>query len=181
MIQINSSRSKCHTYRWTLDLDFSDKDNKLIFIGLNPSLSDSYFLDNTTKKILHIAQRNNYGKVKIINLFGIISKDPRILFLHENPIGNQNNKVIEESIKFWSENVKCNLWLGWGNNGIYLNRNKYVYKLIKKYFDLKKNNFKNTFGPLLLRKTKFNHPMHPLYCSNNSALIEDCSLIKKNV
>ena len=174
MIQINSSRSKCHTYRWTLDLDFSDKDNKLIFIGLNPSLSDSYFLDNTTKKILHIAQRNNYGKVKIINLFGIISKDPRILFLHENPIGNQNNKVIEESIKFWSENVKCNLWLGWGNNGVIFNRNKEVYRNIVTYFRLKRNYFNKPTAPLFIKITKSNNPIHPLYCSDSSKFKEFC-------
>ena len=177
MIQIKISRSKCENYRWTLDLNLSDNDYKLIFIGLNPSLSNPYFLDNTTKKIIHISETNNYGKLKIINLFAIISKDPKILFLHENPIGINNDIVIKQSLKFWSENCKCNLWLGWGNNGAFLERNKYVYKLTKKYFHIKKNNFKNSLAPLLIRKTKLNHPIHPLYCRNNSNLVEDISFI----
>ena len=177
LIQIKSSRSKCENYRWTLDLNLSDKEYKLIFIGLNPSLSNSYFLDNTTKKIIHITEKNNYGKLTIINLFAIISKDPKILFLHEDPVGINNDMVIKQSMKFWSENFKCNLWLGWGNKGTFLERNKYVYKLTKKYFYTKNNIFKNSLAPLLIRKTKLNHPIHPLYCRNNSTLIQDHSLV----
>ena len=177
MIQINCSISKCNKYRWSLDIDISDIDRKLIFIGLNPSLSNSYFLDNTTKKIIKISDKNNYGKVKIINLFGLISKDPKLLFLHEDPIGNINNKIIKESIQFWSLDFNCNIWLGWGNNGYLLNRNKVVYEILQKYLYLKKNNFKNPLGPLLIKKTKSNNPIHPLYCRNNSNLYEDCSIL----
>ncbi len=178
MIKINCSISKCNKYRWSLDLEISDVDKKLIFIGLNPSLSNKYFLDNTTKKILKISNKNNYGKVKIINLFGLISKDPKLLFLHKDPNGKFNNKVIKESIQYWSLNSNCNIWLGWGNNGFLLNRNRDVYELIKKYFYLKKNNFNNPSGPLLIKKTKHNNPIHPLYCSNDSILNEDCSILE---
>ena len=177
MIKINCSISRCNKYRWSLDLDISDIERKLIFIGLNPSLSNSNFLDNTTKKIIKISDNNNYGKVKIINLFGLISKDPKLLFSHENPIGNFNNKVIKKSVQFWSVDLNCNIWLGWGNNGSLLNRNKDVYGIIKKYYCLKKNNFKNPIGPLLIKKTKYNNPIHPLYCRNNSNLFEDCSIL----
>ena len=177
LIQIKSSTSNCENYRWTLDLNLSDNEYKLIFIGLNPSLSNSYFLDNTTKKIIHITEKNNYGKLTIINLFAVISKDPKILFSHEDPVGTHNDMVIKKSIKFWSQNFKCNLWLGWGNNGTFLERNKYAYKLIRKHFNSKKSNFKSSLGPLLIRKTKLNQPMHPLYCRNNSNLIEDISFI----
>ena len=176
MIKINCSISKCKEYRWSLDLDISDIDKKLIFIGLNPSLSNSYFLDNTTKKIIKISDKNNYGKVTIINLFGLISKDPKLLFRHKDPIGKINNKVIKQCMKIWSADFQCNLWLGWGNNGFLLNRNKVIYELINKYYYLKKNNFMNPVGPLLIKKTKFNNPIHPLYCSNNSYLREDCSI-----
>ena len=180
MIKVNCFKSKCKRYRWVLDLYISDINKTLIFIGLNPSLSDANFLDNTTKKIIKISDNYNYGKVRIINLFGLISKDPKILFLHKDPIGNINNKIIEESMKYWSLNFNCNIWLGWGNNGVCLNRNKDVYSLIKKYFYLKKNNFKNPSRPLLIKKTKFNNPIHPLYCKNNSILNEDFSIFESN-
>ena len=100
--------------------------------------------------------------------------------MHKDPIGNINNKIIEESMKYWSLNFNCNIWLGWGNNGVCLNRNKDVYSLIKKYFYLKKNNFKNPSRPLFIKKTKFNNPIHPLYCKNNSILNEDFSIFESN-
>ena len=178
MIKINCSRSKCKSYRWSLDLDISNLDKQLIFIGLNPSLSNSTFLDNTTKKIIKISEKYNYGSVKIINLFGLISKDPKRLFLHKDPIGNINNKIIKDSIQMWSRDLNCNIWLGWGNNGSFLGRNKSVYRLLKQYFDVKKNFFENPLRPLFIRKTKFNNPIHPLYCSNNSNLQEDSLIFR---
>jgi len=116
------------------------------------------------------------GTVTVVAL-AVISKDPKILFSHEDPVGTHNDTVIKKSIKFWSQNFKCNLWLGWGNNGTFLERNKYAYKLIRKHFNSKKSDFKSSLGPLLIRKTKLNQPMHPLYCRNNSNLIEDISFI----
>jgi len=38
-------------YRWSLSYKISKSKKEIIFIGLNPSLSDEVFLDNTTKKI----------------------------------------------------------------------------------------------------------------------------------
>jgi len=53
-------------YRWSLSYKISKSKKEIIFIGLNPSLSDAVFLDNTTKKIIKISKNNNYGKVKLI-------------------------------------------------------------------------------------------------------------------
>ena len=63
-------------YRWSLSYKISKSTKEIIFIGLNPSLSDEFFLDNTTKKIIKISKNNNYGKVKLINLFALISSNP---------------------------------------------------------------------------------------------------------
>ncbi len=156
-----------------MDLDISSEKKKLVFIGLNPSLSSSNYLDNTTKKIIKICDTNNYGRVKIINLFGLISKDPKLLYIHKDPVGNINDQIINENIQLWAKDINCNIWLGWGNNGHLFNRNKHVYKLLKKYFYLKKMSFRHPLGPLVLKKTKFNNPIHPLYCKNNSNLYED--------
>ena len=60
--------SKCKNYRWSLDLKISEQVKEIIFIGLNPSLSNLDFTDNTTKKIIEISKNYRYGKVKIINL-----------------------------------------------------------------------------------------------------------------
>ena len=81
-------------YRWSLSYKISKSTKEIIFIGLNPSLSDDFFLDNTTKKIIKISKNNYYGKVKLINLFALISSKPEKLFKHKNPVGYLNLSLI---------------------------------------------------------------------------------------
>ena len=157
-------------YRWSLSYKISKSTKEIIFIGLNPSLSDEVFLDNTTKKIIKISKNNNYGKVKLINLFALISSKPEKLFNHKNPVGHLNNNHINKNLKHWSENKNCDLWLGWGNKGKFLNRNKRISKKIMQYNSIRKNNFDNPLGPLFIKKTIKDNPIHPLYCSDNSIL-----------
>ena len=157
-------------YRWSLSYKISKSKKEIIFIGLNPSLSDEVFLDNTTKKIIKISKNNNYGKVKLINLFALISSKSEKLFKHKNPVGYLNNNHIYKNLKHWSENKNCDLWLGWGNKGKFLNRNKRILKKIMQYNSIRKNNFDNPLGPLLIKKTIKDNPIHPLYCSDNSIL-----------
>ena len=162
--------SKSKKYRWSLSFEISKSKKEIIFIGLNPSLSDFDYIDNTTKKIIKICKNYNYGKLKIINLFALISKTPNKLLTHKKPVGYLNNKFINKNLKYWSENKNCHLWLGWGNKGIFLNRNYKISKKIMNSYSIKKNNFLNPLGPLFIKKTKKENPIHPLYCSDNSTL-----------
>lgn len=162
--------SKNKEYRWSLSFEISKSKKEIIFIGLNPSLSDSYYIDNTTKKIIKICKKYNYGKLKIINLFALISKTPKKLLTHKKPVGYLNNKFINKSLKYWSENNNCHLWIGWGNNGNILKRNQKISKKIMNFYKLKKTNFLEPLGPLFIKKTKKENPIHPLYCSDNSLL-----------
>ena len=162
--------SKSKEYRWSLSFEISKSKKEIIFIGLNPSLSDSTFVDNTTKKIIKISKKYNYGKVKIINLFALISKSPKKLLIHKKPVGYLNDKFLSNNLKYLSENKNCHLWLGWGNKGIFLNRNYKISKKIMNSYSIKKENFVNPLGPLFIKKTKKENPIHPLYCSDNSVL-----------
>ena len=164
--------SDCKFYRWSLEIEISLERKEIIFIGLNPSISNEYLLDNTTKKIINICEKYNYGKIKLINLFGLISPSPKQLKTHMDPIGFLNNKVIENNINYWSKSINCDLWIGWGNKGKLFNRDIQVYKIIKKYISLKEKCFSKNTNPLLINKTKYNNPMHPLYCPNNSKLVK---------
>ncbi len=164
--------SDCKFYRWSLELEISLERKEIIFIGLNPSISNEYLLDNTTKKIINICEKYNYGKIKLINLFGLISPFPKQLKTHMDPIGFLNNKVIENNINYWSKSINCDLWIGWGNKGKLFNRDIQVYKIIKKYISIKEKKFSKNTYPLLINKTKYNNPMHPLYCPNNSKLVK---------
>jgi len=162
--------SNCKSYRWSLDINISFKEKEIIFIGLNPSISNEYLLDNTTKKIIKICAKYNYGKIKLINLFGIISSSPKLLKTHPDPVGHLNNKIIEYNINYWSKSNNCDLWIGWGNKGNLFDRDIQVYNIIKKYISIKKKKFAKNTNPLLINKTKYNNPMHPLYCPASSKL-----------
>ena len=164
--------SKCRLYRWILEFQISNNRKELIFIGLNPSLSDNKFTDNTTKKIIKISSFNKYGNLKIINLFALISKNPENLINHSDPIGFLNNQFIKSSLIYWSGNIHCDLWLGWGNKGKLFSRNEQVLKIVEKYKKLKEKRFLDTYEPLIIRKTKYDNPIHPLYCRDNSKFIK---------
>jgi len=172
IINWNCFFSDCKFYRWSLELEISLKKKEIIFIGLNPSITNEYLLDNTTKKIINICDKYNYGKIKLINLFGLISPSPKLLKTHADPVGFLNNKVIENNINYWSKSINCDLWIGWGNKGKLFNRDIQVYKTIKKYISVKKKNFSKNTNLLLIKKTKNNNPIHPLYCPNNSELLK---------
>ena len=100
----------------------------------------------------------------------MISKTPNKLLTHKKPVGYLNNKFINKSLRYWSGNINCHLWLGWGNKGIFLNRNKKVYKVIMDFYLLKKKKFVKPLGSLFIKKTKKQNPIHPLYCPDNSIL-----------
>ena len=172
IIDWNCFFSDCNSYRWSLDLKISSRKKEIIFIGLNPSKSNQTFLDNTTKKIIKICNKYNYGKIKMINLFGLVSTSPKLLQMHNDPIGFLNNKVIENNINYWSKSINCDLWIGWGNKGSLFDRDIHVYKIIKKYIYFKKKYCSRDAKPLMLKKTKYNNPIHPLYCRNNSKLLK---------
>ena len=88
------------------------------------------YIDNTTKKIIKICTNYNYGKLKIINLFALISRTPDKLLIHKKPVGYLNNRFINKNLKYWSENNNCDLWMGWGNNGTFFKRNQKISKKI---------------------------------------------------
>ena len=175
LIQLTSRKcflSECKVYRWILEIQISKNPKELVFIGLNPSLSDNKFTDNTTKKIIKISSFNKYGKLKIINLFALISKNPENLKTHKDPVGFLNNQFINSTLRYWSENIDCDLWLGWGNKGKLFSRNEKVLKILEKYKKLKRKRFFDSYGPLIIKKTKYNNPIHPLYCCDDSKFIQ---------
>ena len=175
LIQLDNRQcffSECRLYRWILGFQISHNPKEVIFIGLNPSFSDDKFTDNTTKKIIKIASFHKYGKVKIINLFALISKNPENLKTHKDPIGYYNNLFIISSLRYWSENIDCDLWLGWGNRGKLFSRSEKVLKILAKYKKSKQKRFLDSYEPLIISKTKFDNPIHPLYCSDQSKFIK---------
>ena len=162
--------SECRSYRWILKRELLSGKKTVIFIGLNPSKANSSYNDRTLVRIINFCSRWNYKNVYIINLFGLISKSPFQLSKSKDPIGQNNNLITLKSLNFWRENIDCDLWLGWGDNGQLNGRDREVLKLIKN-LSASQSNENNYPKPILsLGISRKGNPRHPLYMPNESFL-----------
>ena len=162
--------SQSRSYRWILKRELLSGKKTVIFIGLNPSKANSFNNDITLIRIINFCSRWVYKNIYIINLFRLISKSPILLSKSKDPIGANNNSITLKSLKFWCENINCDLWLGWGDKGQLNGHDREVLKLIRNFTILKsnKNNHSRLF--LSLGLSKKGNSLHPLYMPNESFL-----------
>tara|TARA_Y100001968_G_scaffold292692_1_gene298093 strand:- start:18719 stop:19123 length:405 start_codon:yes stop_codon:yes gene_type:complete len=134
-------------------------------MGLNPSLANSRDNDPTLTRLVDFAELWGYGSLVVINLFARVSKSPKLLAFCDDPVGWKNDFELQKRIEYWSRNDACDLWIGWGVNGTFMNRNERLLKRIKK----------SSKNPCVIGLTKDGHPKHPLYIARNKTL-SDLSL-----
>ena len=152
------SQNRSHRYMlWRVFDDPSSSLREAVFIMLNPSTADEKKLDPTVTRCADFAKRWGYGSIKVVNLFGIVSADPKILFTHPNPIGRSNNAAII-SAAYMAELVI----VAWGAHPKARKRASEVIG------DLKFN----SVHPKCLGKTKAGFPRHPLYLRSDTQPIE---------
>ncbi len=113
---------------------------------LNPSYADSTIYDLTLNRCINFSKLWGYGKMNIVNLFGLRSSNPKVLYHHDSPIGTENDKYILKAAE------ESNLVIfAWGEKHCKIkNRNKEVFLLLSNY------------NPHYIKKTiKGNYPRHP--------------------
>ena len=162
MMKSSAQFSTCKNYRWRLTRHINYSKKELIFIGLNPSLATKDHNDPTLKRLVGFSECWGYGSLVVINLFARISKSPKDLSFCEDPVGKKNDFVLNKWINYWSKNDFCELWIGWGINGKLMNRNEKILQRIKK----------SSKVPYVIGLTKYGHPKHPLYISNQKKLFQ---------
>tara|TARA_B100000700_G_scaffold306415_1_gene381553 strand:- start:1885 stop:2406 length:522 start_codon:yes stop_codon:yes gene_type:complete len=163
--------SECGSYRWILKRDLLTGKKTVVFIGLNPSKANLEKNDRTISRIINFCSRWNYKNIYIINLFGLISKSPLQLLKSDDPIGDNNDFIILTTLEFWSKNINCDLWLGWGDKGQFNRRDQTILKLIKNLSNFKSRVNNPSKRILSLGLSKKGNPRHPLYMPNESILI----------
>ena len=144
--------SECGKYRYALWRIWDNALPLVMFIGFNPSTADSLENDNTMKSVIRISKQNGYGGVYMMNLFGIISKDPDIVERDGiDPMGGNLNCHIKVS-------PLCkDVVFAWGGF---------------KQALLVSGDFEKTYpNALCIGKNKNGSPKHPLYKSGKSVLI----------
>ena len=166
----NASFSSCGTYRWSLYRRINKSKKTIIFVGLNPSFANAIRNDKTLARVINFVDSWGYGSLIVVNLFAKISKVPISLKLCSDPIGERNHMELERTFLNWSSDQFCDLWLGWGVHGKYMNRNSEVLSMIDEFKRKRCNRFSDSSMALVLGKTKEGHPRHPLYVCKKEVL-----------
>ena len=151
--------SPCRKYRYSLwrrwgrertlfDLPVSGDDNCLCgFIGVNPSTADEIENDRTVNRCIAFAKDWGFSGMVMLNCFGFRDTDPTVMFAQDEPIGPENNDVLE-----YFANTLPRIVCAWGNAGLHRGRSSDVRRILR--------GRDNVFH---LGLTTAGEPKHPLY------------------
>jgi hypothetical protein len=127
---------------------------RAVMIGLNPSIADETRLDPTLKRFMGFCMQWCATEMVVVNLFGLVSTDPRGLREVEDPIGPENDQIIANEARTADILVAC-----WGAHPMAAERAQIVLRMIRccevKCFGL----------------TKGGSPKHPLYLPSRTSLV----------
>jgi hypothetical protein len=141
-------------YRYCLERAWLYGVGTVLFVLLNPSTADENHNDNTIRRGICFAQDWGFQRLLVCELFGIRSRDPRVLLKHPDPVGPENDRYLLQAARESDMTV-----FAWGNWGKVRYRSAAVSKLFAGR-DVK------CFG-----MTQQGEPRHPLYVAKNAALI----------
>lgn len=150
MTESGAEFSPCGKYRYALWRIWDSTKPKVAFIGLNPSTANATSDDPTIRRVKAFSRDWGFGGVYMLNLFAIISPDPKVLLECEDPIGENDN---------WTCSIaaKCSaVVFAWGSFPE-ASRSGRDATIVRE--------FPNA---ICLKKTKGGHPSHPLYIPSNT-------------
>jgi hypothetical protein len=90
--------SSCKKYRYALWRIWDKKLPLAMFIGLNPSKAGEDRDDATIRRVKHFSKEFGYGGFYMMNLFAVISTDPKYLKQCDDPLGENDHWL--EKISF---------------------------------------------------------------------------------
>jgi hypothetical protein len=126
----NARFSECRRYRYILRRIWDKTKPVVCWIMVNPSTAGARVDDQTIRKCVRYAKSWGYGGIVVVNLFAYRSRDPSALRRTPHPISEpahpgRNDQIILKAVK------EAGLVMaGWGENGVYLERNIEVLELL---------------------------------------------------
>ena len=110
--------SENRKHRYLLSRIWNQKNEKILFIMLNPSSADENIDDPTTKKVISYSKKWGYGGLHICNLYTYRTTSPKILFdIPKNKRGSNKNEIKKYAKKSskvvyaWGHKEIIPLWL----------------------------------------------------------------------
>jgi hypothetical protein len=154
-ISQNARLSRCTLYRYSLERCWAGGKGRALFIGLNPSTADHRKDDPTIRRCVGFAKSWGFEAMEIVNLFAFRATYPTDLKQALKPIGPANNSWISKAIGRSDLAIAC-----WGNDGDFLNRDKYLLKRYPNLHCLKINSSQQPAHPLYLKANLNPFPMN---------------------
>lgn len=147
--------SPCKNYRYLLRRTWDHGKPRVLIVMLNPSTADADIDDATIRSCIRLCKGLGYGSFEVVNLYALRATDPKALNLADDPVGEQNDYVIEAAIG------RCDLAIcAWGAHPMAGNRSSHVRSLLRG-----RRPAVFCFG-----KTKAGAPKHPLYIKSGTVL-----------
>ena len=137
----------------------------LLCFGVNPSTATPECLDPTIEKVKKISKYNGYDNRIMLNLYPQRVTDPNGLHLERDACLVKANLLhIKKTAEHFAD---CDVLLAYGN---LISKRKYLKICLSEIIELLNGEQKKKIK--IIKLTKKNNPVHPLYQKNNSTLIE---------
>ena len=139
--------SEDRRYRYLLTRRVGTSQSRVLFVMLNPSAADEVRDDPTIRRCIAFARDWGFGLLEVVNLFALMSTDPKGLLAAEEPVGPDNDATIQAALQRADKVI-----LAWGNHGSY--HGERAAHVTKMALDVS--------TPHHLGLTKIGFPRHPL-------------------
>jgi hypothetical protein len=146
--------SPCGLYRYRLERVWDDSLPLVVFVCLNPSTADAQTDDRTVRRCIGFAKNWGFGRLRVVNLFALRSKDWKVLYRHPDPTGPNNDQAIIDAVT--GERTVC----AWGARRFAAKRARRVLRLV----------VNNALTVDCLKLTQSGCPQHPLFVKANAVL-----------
>ena len=157
--------NKDNSARYVLGQIFNPVGKTVLCFGINPSTACPECLDNTVRKVVTIGKFNGYENWIMLNVYPQRATDPNDLHIEcDKDLVKANLEYINEITEKYSD---CDVWLAFGN---LISKRKYLKGCLDEILQLLSN--KQNVKIKMIKLTKANNPVHPLYQLNNSVLVD---------
>lgn len=151
--------------RFVLGQIWNPSGKTLLCFGINPSTASPEKPDNTIRKIISISKYNGYDNWLMLNIYPQRATNPDDIHQERDEALVRENLLHIERIA--EEYPNCDVLLAYGN---LISKRPYLKMCLDEILDLL--SAKKEKSIKVIKLTKANHPVHPLYQANTSVLID---------
>ena len=158
-------RNEDNSARFVLGQIFNPNGKTLLCFGINPSTACPECIDNTIKKIINISKYNGYENWIMLNMYPQRVTNLDDMHIERNELLFQTNllHIRQISQKYYD----CDVLLAYGN---LITKRKHLKPCLAEILSLLNGEHGRSIK--VIKLTNAGNPVHPLYQSNTSVLID---------